>query len=159
MSIQEIISKHPCPVIKAKLMEHASHIKPLTNSMYFIAMAVLNQRETSEGGEFWYAVARHNDAPYDMLKHLDQSHYVNPRHATHVDPTTTWRKINPDNLPADEVVAMQLGDTRLFNGFLAPYSGAMDYKFILFGTPEGSKVLGLTHYMLLSDLLNLPTEA
>jgi hypothetical protein len=156
MNLEETISQHPCPIIKAKLMEHASHIKPLTNSMYFIAMAILNQRETSEGCNFWYAVAKHNAATYETIKHLDRSYYVNPQHANHVKPTAIWRKIDKDNLPVGIVATT---NRNVSNPVFYVGIFHKDRDGFYLNIVGGGVVSELTHYIQLSDLLNLPIEA
>lgn len=72
-----------------------------------------------------------------------------------VIPTPKWLPIDKDNLPYHEVISMKQGDTKPYIGFLVKYEGSMKYKYILLGS-SGNKVAGLTHYIPLSDLLNLP---
>jgi hypothetical protein len=107
--------------------------------------------DTKEGLDFWNALHDNLLATYSELKHLDKSYTPEP-----AKPPVMWRKIDKDNLPDYEVVATDLND-RLFIGYLFKYNFDIKNQFMLLAG-NGAKVIGLTHYIPLSDLLNLPTE-
>jgi hypothetical protein len=155
MTIKQIVNTHPCPIIRGKIMENvtvtnykkSSALSELTN---LILYGINDWNDTKEGGGFWDAVYMGNNAPYSDLKHLDLSYVPEP-----AKPLPMWRKIDPNNLPIERVAAFEiLNPNLLFTGTL--YSD--DDFGISLEMYKGATVHGFTHYIPLSDLINLPIE-
>lgn len=68
-----------------------------------------------------------------------------------VEPTPKWLPIDRDNLPSGMVLATQLGSGKVHAGKLYNDDGYMYLE-----VDEITELKGLTHYIPLSDLLNLP---
>jgi hypothetical protein len=127
---------------------YKAEIKDLEDAMVY---GMLYWGDTKEGSKFWKSATDNRAATYSALKHLDKSYTPEP-----AKPLPVWRKIDKDNLPDYEVVATDLKD-RLFIGYLFKYNFDIKNQFMLLAG-NGTKVIGLTHYMPLSDLINLPIE-
>ena len=66
-----------------------------------------------------------------------------------------WRKIDANNLPIDTVVAMHIDEpTQMFTGTLE----LNRYDDITIYIGNGQYLSNLTHYIALSDLINLPIQ-
>jgi len=151
MTIEQIVAQHPCPIIRGKIMERLGISELNLKEWADVSFFAVDWTGTKEGEVFWYAVHGNPTATYSDLKHLDKSYTPEP-----AKPPVMWRKIDKDNLPDYEVVATDLKD-RLFIGYLFKYNYDIKNQFMLLAG-NGTKVIGLTHYIPLSDLINLPIE-
>jgi hypothetical protein len=71
------------------------------------------------------------------------------------DKPVMWRKIDANNLPIDTVVAMHINEPmQMFTGTLE----LNRYDDITIYIGNGQYLSNLTHYIALSDLINLPIE-
>jgi hypothetical protein len=155
MTLEQIVNTHPCPIIRDKIMENVNvpnyeKGKYLSEFSSLILYGINNWEDTKQGGDFWNAVYKFPTAPYSDLKHLDLS-YV-PELAK---PLPVWRKIDPNNLPIDTVVAMHIDEpTIIFMGSLE-----LDrHNEITLYISNGQYLPNFTHYIPLSDLINLPIQ-
>jgi len=154
MTLEQIVATHPCPIIRAKIMENvATYLTSVEkyNLKSIVVYGIENWRNTKEGYKFWNAVDDNYTAPYSDLKHLDNS-YV-PETAL---PPVMWRKIDKDNLPDEPVLA---GDKEDFSKCLMGYlqhDKKQWYELKVFGFQNTA--VGMTHYIPLSDLINLPQD-
>lgn len=104
MTLEQIVSTHPCPIIRGKIMRSVS--KKISydnlNEVINIGFFWVNQ---PEGRDFWLNVYGNLTATYSDLKHLDKSYVPEP-----AKPTVMWRKIDVNNLCIEVVAAMQLSN-------------------------------------------------
>ena len=153
-TLEQIVSQHPCPIIRAKIMENvnvpnyekSSALSEITN---LILHGINNWGDTKEGVEFWDAVYMDNADNYNDLKHLDKSYTPEP-----APPTPKWLPIDRDNLYPDKVVAMDICGSE--NGI---YFGTLELdrnNDIVLYLGNGQYLPRFTHYIPLVDLLNLP---
>jgi hypothetical protein len=71
------------------------------------------------------------------------------------DKPVMWRKIDPNNLPIDTVAAMHINEPKnIFTGTLE----LNRYDDITIYIGNGQYLSNLTHYIPLSDLINLPIQ-
>lgn len=123
----------------------------LSELSYLIQYGINDWDETKEGYTFWDSVYQDTTTPYNLLKHLDNSYTPEP-----VQPPVMWRKINKDNLCADRVAAINIETPELiFTGTL----GWDRYDEVVLYLGNGQYMPHFTHYLPLSELLNLPIEA
>ena len=153
MTLEQIVATHPCPIIRAKIMENVnvpnyektSALSELTN---LILYGINNWEDTKEGGEFWDAVYMDHQSTYNDLKHLDKSYTPEP-----TTPIPKWLPIDRDNLPSGKALAI---DYPAFNDVYYGTLQLADDNRIRLYIGGGSYLYRLTHYIPLSDLLNLP---
>jgi hypothetical protein len=105
---------------------------------------------TKEGLKFWSYVCDDLTALYSDLKHFDLSYVPEP-----AKQLVMWRKIDANDLPIDTVVAMHIDEpTQMFTGTLE-----LDrHDIVTIEITKGAWVSGFTHYIPLSDLINLPIQ-
>jgi hypothetical protein len=151
MSIEETISKHPCPIIRAKITEN---IKPSRADFTDLGDAIfcgIIWQHTKEGVSFWKQLYENDTAPYSDLKHLDNSYVPEP-----LQSPVMWRKIDKDNLPIHTVAVIHKNDlTQIFTGTLE----LNRHNEITLYVGNGQYLPGFTHYLPLLELLTLPIEA
>ena len=148
-TLEQIVSQHPCPIIRAKIMEN----KPNSSKKFKNLKHLLNDgflwSFSKQGYYFWKGVYDDVKCVYNDLKHLDNSYKTE----SSTPPTPKWLPIDMDNLPTGKVVAI---DYPAFNDV---YYGTLelteDSRIRLY-IGGGSYLYRLTHYIPLSDLLNLP---
>jgi hypothetical protein len=150
MTIEQIVAQHPCPIIRGKIMERLGISELNLKEWADVSFFAVDWTGTKEGEVFWNAVHGNPTATYSDLKHLDKSYVPEP-----AKPLPVWRKIDPNNLPIERVAAFEIKNKNLlFVGTLY-----VDNDFgISIEMYKGANVHGFTHYIPLSDLLNLPTE-
>ena len=105
--------------------------------------------ESKEGEKFWVEVYKLNTAPYSDLKHLDLSYVPEP-----AKPPVMWRKIDKDKLPTDRVVVRYDNLSLIYAGFL----GIDEHGFLFLKCDNTTLTYDFTHYIPLSDLINLPIQ-
>jgi hypothetical protein len=151
MSIEEIVSQHPCPIIRSKIMERLGISELNLKEWADVSFFAVDWTGTKEGEVFWNTVVRHPTATYDRLKHLDKSYTPEPAKQLPV-----WRKINPDSLPIGIVATT---NRSVLNPvfYVGIFHKDRDGSYL--NIVGGGVVSELTHYIQLSDLLNLPIEA
>jgi hypothetical protein len=110
----------------------------------------MNWSETKEGYKFWKTFCGFISAPYSDLKHLDNSY--TPEQAT---PSPKWLPIDPNNLSGENVLAGNILDlSKPLIGYLRRDSETYQVYLKVFGSDH--RVTNFTHYIPLTDLLNLP---
>jgi hypothetical protein len=156
MTIEQIVAQHPCPIIRGKIMENVM----IDNARIYdlrevVALGIIAWGlDTKQGLDFWNAVCHNPTATYSDLKHLDKSYTPEP-----AKPPVMWRKIDKDNLPKEKVAAIDIAVNNIVHtGHLHPEDADFKDSGAYLGNTGYGIVLGLTHYIPLSDLLNLPTE-
>ena len=83
----------------------------------------------------------------------DDNRVVNIELLESAKPTPKWLPIDRDNLPSGKVAAMHIKERNLvFTGTLE----VDDFSIITMEITKGAWVSGFTHYIPLTDLLNLP---
>jgi hypothetical protein len=153
MTIEQIVAQHPCPIIRGKIMENVM----IDNARIYdlrevVALGIIAWGlDTKQGLDFWNAVCHNPTATYSDLKHLDKSYVPEPE-----KPLPVWRKINPDSLPIGIVATT---NRSVLNPvfYVGIFHKDRDGSYL--NIVGGGVVSELTHYIQLSDLLNLPTEA
>ena len=155
-TLEQIVSQHPCPIIRAKIMENAnvpnyekqSALSKLTN---LILYGINDWEDTKEGGKFWDAVYMNHTATYNDLKHLDLSYVPEP-----TPPTPKWLPIDRDNLPKILVAAINRNEHSpiVYTGTLN--ISDIDGSLYIQSTGGYVRLYDFTHYIPLLDLLNLP---
>lgn len=149
MTLEQIVNTHPCPIIRGKIMENVDNDKEYKslNGLLYHGFSWL---ESKEGEKFWVEVYKSITAPYDYLKHLDLSYVPEP-----AKQPVMWRKIDAKDLCIDTVVAMHIDEpTQMFTGTLE-----LDkYDRITLYISNGQYLPNFTHYIALSDLINLPIQ-
>jgi hypothetical protein len=158
MTLEQIISTHPCPIIRGKIMENLTQPKN-TETHYSFSKVIIHclpyWANTKEGRNFWdciyESVYSNRMTTYAAFQHLDLSYVPEP-----AKPPVMWRKIDKDNLPVGAVLAKSINNKSEIPiiGIIRPtYSGfyveCINYK------PFNREA---THYIPLSDLINLPIE-
>jgi hypothetical protein len=150
MTLEQIVNTHPCPIIRGKIMENVGK-----DGYYQTLLGVIGSgfswNETKEGEDFWYDVSHNLTAIYSDLKHLDNS-YV-PETA---NPTVMWRKIDLNNLCTESVVAIDNDHTpkQVVKGTLELTEDERIRLYIGYGL----YMYRFTHYIPLSELINLPIQ-
>jgi hypothetical protein len=157
MTLEQIVNTHPCPIIRGKIMENL-RLPKTTLKAYRLSKILIHcisdWGKTKEGGKFWDAVYESvfdgKILAYSDLKHLDLSYVPEP-----ALPPVMWRKIDKDKLCIEMVAAMHISEPNLvFTGTLE----LDDYDIVTIEITKGAWVSGFTHYIPLSDLINLPIE-
>jgi len=149
MTLEQIINTHPCPIIRGKIMENVNKERTYAKLDEIIWDGFI-WNVTPEGTKFWNRVSHNLTATYSDLKHLDLSYVPEP-----ALPPVMWRKIDANNLPIDTVVAIHIDEpTQMFTGTLE----LDDYDIVTIEITKGATVSGFTHYIPLSDLINLPIQ-
>ena len=156
MTLEQIVNTHPCPIIRGKIMENVATItlpKKIGKEVIDI-IDYFGWDKSKEGYDFWNAVFEslyyNKTAPYSDLKHFDNSYVPEP-----AKQPVMWRKIDANDLCIDTVVAMHIDEPNLvFTGTL--YTDD-DYT-ISIEICKGATVSSFTHYIPLSDLINLPIQ-
>ena len=144
MTLEQIVAQHPCPIIRAKIMENLNeppYIGKIVDIEDVMVVAMKYWGETKEGVDFWYAATSSITSSYSDLKHLDKS----------IPPAPKWLPIDRDNPPSGNVAAMKLGVSKVHAGRLYK-----DEDESYLDIDDITELRGLTHYIPLSDLLNLP---
>ncbi len=152
MTLEQIVNTHPCPIIRAKIMENVDK-----EGYYQTFLGMLESSfewgKTKEGEDFWYEVYN-KKATYDQLKHLDLSYTPEP-----AKPLPVWRKIDKDNLPREKVACIDIAVNNIVHtGHLHPEDADFKDSGAYLGNTGYGIVLGMTHYIPLSDLINLPIQ-
>jgi hypothetical protein len=149
MTLEQIVNTHPCPIIRGKIMENVNKERTYAKLDEIIWDGFI-WNVTPEGTKFWNRVSHNLTATYSDLKHLDLSYVPEP-----ALPPVMWRKIDANNLPIDTVVAMHIDEpTIIFMGSLE-----LDrHNEITLYIGNGQYLPNFTHYIPLSDLINLPIE-
>jgi hypothetical protein len=160
MTIEQIVNTHPCPIIRGKIMENVNgtdyvkYAERLSDLENLLIYNIDDWGATKEGGNFWGKVFDDTTAAYSDLKHLDQSYLPEP-----AKPLPVWRKIDKDNLPKEKVVAIDIAVNNIVHtGHLHPEDADFKDSGAYLGNTGYGIVIGLTHYIPLSDLINLPIE-
>jgi hypothetical protein len=149
MTLEQIVSTHPCPIIRGKIMENVNKERTYTYLDEILWDGFI-WNVSPEGTKFWSKVSFDFNAPYSDLKHLDNSYVPEP-----AKPPVMWRKIDANNLCIDTVVAMHINEpTIIFMGSLE-----LDrHNEITLYIGNGQYLPNFTHYIALSDLSSLPIE-
>jgi len=140
-TLEQIVASHPCPIIRAKIMENVDKDEQY-NDISEVVGAGFQWYLTKEGSDFWDGVCGQFDSPYSDLKHLDKSYVPDP-----IPPIPKWLPIDMGNLPVDRV-AVKNDDNQTHYGKLWIYGNRIRV--------DNDNILNPTHYIPLSDLLNLP---
>jgi hypothetical protein len=145
MTLEQIVNTHPCPIIRGKIMENVDKLEKYGNLNSLICTGFFwNITQGNEGVDFWNAVSKNKNFTYDQLKHLDLSYVPEP-----AKPPVMWRKIDNSELPIDRVVVKN-------NKNETHYGKLWKYGNIL--RIDNDNIKDPTHYIPLSDLINLPIE-
>jgi len=156
MTLEQIVNTHPCPIIRGKIMENVATItlpKKIGKEVIDI-IDYFGWDKSKEGYDFWNAVFEslyyNKTAPYSDLKHFDLSYVPEPS-----EPPVMWRKIDANDLCINTVVAMHIDEpTIIFMGSLE-----LDrHNEITLYIGNGQYLPNFTHYIALSDLINLPIQ-
>jgi hypothetical protein len=148
MTLEQIVNTHPCPIIRGKIMENVANNNKTWKRLNYVLNDGFLWAFSKEGYDFWKSVYDDKTATYSDLKHLDLSYVPEP-----AQPPVMWRKIDKDNLPKYNVIAMKMGA----GCYISALSGELTLD-------ENGKVgvgelrTDPTHYIQLSDLINLPIE-
>lgn len=145
-TLEQIVATHPCPIIRAKIMENVDKTQQY-QGLFDIVYHGMNWSKTKEGYRFWKTFCGFISATYSDLKHLDNSYTPKP-----TPPTPKWLPIDRDKLPVEKVAAMHINTPLVFTGILY----LCENEGISLEICNGANVHGFTHYIPLSDLLNLP---
>jgi len=150
MTLEQIVSQHPCPIIRGKIMENVDKERQYVNLDHIIFKGILWSK-TKEGGGFWGCLHDNIYATYSDLKHLDQSYVPEP-----AKQPVMWLKIDQNNLCTDTVVAIDNDHTpkQVVKGTLELTE---DDRIRLY-LGGGSYMYRFTHYIPLSELINLPIQ-
>ena len=157
MTLEQIVNSHPCPIIRGKIMENVKtqlNGAEFEKSNLFSLMCIFSWSASAEGLDFWNEAIRTTFPAYSGLKHLDNSYVSEP-----AKPLPVWRKIDKDNLPKERVAAIAVANPdKVHTGNL--YNEDLDFSIsgAYLGNTGYGIVLGMTHYIPLSDLINLPIE-
>jgi len=149
MTLEQIVSTHPCPIIRAKIMYNVDKNKQYNNISEVIGGG-FQWYFTKEGSDFWDAVYMGHTATYNDLKHLDNNYVAEP-----AKPHVMWRKIDKDNLPSGNILIKDKSSNIHLGVLSVGESGvtvidAGNYYYTC-DTTE--------YYIPLSELINLPIEA
>ncbi len=153
MTLEQIVSTYPCPIIRGKIMENVNKERTYKDLEDVIFVGFI-WNNTPQGWDFWGKVINNITdgitSTYSDLKHLDLSYVPEPA----LQPVM-WRKIDANNLPIDTVVAMHIDKPmQMFTGTLE----LNRYDDITIYIGNGQYLSNLTHYIALSDLINLPIQ-
>lgn len=155
MTLEQIVNTHPCPIIRGKIMENVTERNYLeidnnTTLKAVVFHCIKTWSISKEGSKFWKSVYMDNTLIYDQIKHLDNSYVPEP-----AKPLPVWRKIDKDKLCIEIVAAMHINEPKnIFTGTLE----LDDYDIVTIEISKGAWVSGFSHYIPLSDLINLPIE-
>ena len=147
MTLEQIVAQHPCPIIRGKIMENVNKKRTYAKLDEIIWDGFI-WYISPEGTKFWDSVSFNLASPYSDLKHLDLSYVPEP-----AKPPVMWRKIDKDKLPTDEVIATKKGTTFFYLGEISEDKSGV---YVFYG--NGLCEYDITHYIPLSDLINLPIE-
>jgi hypothetical protein len=149
MTIEQIVNTHPCPIIRGKIMENVDNTEVYSTLDDLIFTGII-WHKTKEGLVFWQDVFKDLTATYSDIKHLDLSYVPEP-----AKPPVMWRKIDANDLCIDTVVAMHIDEpAQMFTGTLE----LNRYDDITLYISNGQYLPNFTHYIALSDLINLPIQ-
>lgn len=154
MTLEQIVATHPCPIIRGKIMENViepPYIGKIEDLEDVMVVAMRYWGDTKEGLDFWSAASNRITDTYSDLKHLDKSCVPEP-----AQPLPVWRKIDKENLPNGKVAAIDYGnDNNVYYGTLE-----LDYdgERVRLELSANTYVYRFTHYIPLSELINLPIE-
>jgi hypothetical protein len=154
MTIEQIVAQHPCPIIRGKIMENVGKERTYKD-LEDVIFVGFNWKDTPQGWDFWGKTINNITdgiaSTYSDLKHLDLSYVPEP-----AKPPVMWRKIDPNNLCADCVVAIDNDHTpkQVVKGTLELTEDDRIRLYI----GAGSYMYRFTHYIPLSELINLPIE-
>jgi len=158
MTLEQIVNTHPCPIIRGKIMgivnvHEYDKIGVISSLRPLILKCIDSWEETKEGEDFWDAVYNNLIYTYSDLKHLDLSYVPEP-----AKPPVMWRKIDNDKLPKILVAAINRNENNPI-----VYTGSLNFSDVdggLYIQSIGGYVrqYAFTHYIPLSDLINLPIE-
>ena len=148
-TLEQIVSSHPCPIIRAKIMENVSTYLTSVekyNLKSIVVYGIEDWRTTKEGYSFWNAVDDNYTATYNDLKHLDKSYVPEP-----IPPTPKWLPIDRDNIPDEPVLAGNLNKKQIVVNRIT-----INHLDGTIQSHNRREYFEVTHYIPLSDLLNLP---
>ena len=150
MTLGQIVNTHPCPIIRGKIMENVDKTE-IYSDFDDLLSGGFGWDTAKERTKFWIEVSKSITAPYSDLKHLDLSYTPEP-----AKQPVMWRKIDPNNLCTDYVVAIDNDHTPkpVVKGTLELTE---DDRIRLY-LGNGSYMYRFTHYIPLSELINLPIE-
>lgn len=149
MTLEQIVNTHPCPIIRGKIMENVTEpnyvvIDGNDKLQTIVFHCIGSWYASKEGSKFWKSVYMDNTLIYDQIKHLDNSYVPEP-----AKPLPVWRKIDPKHLP-DEKVVVKNNKNETHYGNLWKYGNILRI--------DNDNIKDPTHYIPLSDLINLPIE-
>jgi len=147
MTLEQIVNTHPCPIIRGKIMENADRTQNYSDISHVIGGGFLFHT-TKEGGSFWNGVCMNFDATYSDLKHLDLSYVPEPALQS-----VMWRKIDKDNLPENIVLCANSDKTQIVVNRIT-----INHLDGTIQSHNRREYFEVTHYIPLSDLVNLPQE-
>lgn len=144
-TLEQIVSSHQCPIIRAKIMENVDKNKQYNDISELIGGG-FEWYLTKEGSDFWDGVCRQFYAQYNDLKHLDNSYIPEP-----TPPTPKWLPIDRDNLPTEPVLCCNFDDkTKIVINRIT-----INHLDGTIQSHNRREFFEVTHYIPLSDLLNL----
>lgn len=151
MTLEQIVATHPCPIIRGKIMENVDASKPYEDLEDLIFDSFI-WGNTPQGWDFWSKVASNITdgitAPYSALKHLDLSYVPEP-----AKQPVMWRKIDSNDIPENIVLCANSDKTQIVVNRIT-----INHLDGTIQSHNRREYFEVTHYILLSDLVNLPQE-